>query len=332
MTLGTCRPLPVAAVLAVVCSICLGETKDVDYPHLAIAAGGLKLTVYLPDAEKGFYRGPRFDWSGQLGQIEYQGHTFCGPFRTPHDPVNHECTRGPAEEFGMDHPPGYDEAAVGGTYIKVGVGLLRKESAAKYAFYKPNQIAQPGQWEVTHGEDWVEFVQELRCNAYACRYTKRIALEKTAAAFTIAHTLANTGTKPFGGGHTHYCHNFFILDGQPIGPDYKLAFGFDCAVAQKNGAARVETKDRQFALLDPIPPKGTLWVLLKGWAGTQEEHRMVIENAKAGAGVRITGDRPALKYVVYAERTAVCPEAFIQLDVSPGQEQTWRNRYEFFLP
>jgi hypothetical protein len=34
-----------------------------------LKTNGLKMTVYLPDAEKGFYRGTRFDWSGVIGPV-----------------------------------------------------------------------------------------------------------------------------------------------------------------------------------------------------------------------------------------------------------------------
>lgn len=307
-----------------------GEPQDMAYPQLSLSGGGLRLTVYLPDAVKGYYRAARFDWSGQIGQIEYQGHTFCGPFRTtPHDPVNHENTQGPVEEFGMEQPLGYDAAPTSGVFIKIGVGLLKKDAEAKYCFWKPYPVVQPGAWKITHGEDWVEFAQDLQHDGYGYRYTKRIAIEPGAPAFTVAHTLRNTGAKLLGS--NHYCHNFSIIDGAPIGPDYRLTFGFDCGIKKKDGPLKIAVKDRQLAFLEPIPEHGAVWVQLSGAAGTVEENRITVENTRTGAGVKISGDQPAIKYVVYAEKTAVCPEPFIQLELAPGEEKSWRNKYDFFL-
>jgi hypothetical protein len=36
--------------------------------------------VTLPDAQKGFYRGTRYDWSGIVTSLEWGGHVFFGPF------------------------------------------------------------------------------------------------------------------------------------------------------------------------------------------------------------------------------------------------------------
>ena len=55
-----------------------GQAPRPEFPQVVIANKLLKATVYLPDAEKGFYRGTRFDWSGMVAQAEYKGHTFFG--------------------------------------------------------------------------------------------------------------------------------------------------------------------------------------------------------------------------------------------------------------
>jgi len=57
----------------------------------------------------------------------------------------------------------------------------------------------------------------------------------------------------------------------------------------------------------------------------------VVENTKSGAGVKIVGDQPTLKYVLYAEKTAVCPEPFIAVELGPAEEKSWQTRYELFL-
>src|ERR1051326_1619195 len=113
-------------------------------PEAQITNGSLRVRIYLPDARSGFYRGTRFDWSGVIGGLEYAGHQYYEPWFQRTDPHVHDftyradeivagpCTAitGPAEEFVK--PLGFDQASTGGTFIKIGVGVLRKPDSSKY--------------------------------------------------------------------------------------------------------------------------------------------------------------------------------------------------------
>jgi hypothetical protein len=46
--------------------------------------------------------------------------------------------------------------------------------------------------------------------------------------------------------------------------------------------------------------------------------------------VRITGDRPLTRMIVWAIRPVRSPEPHIDLHVEPGAEFTWRITYEFY--
>src|SRR5262249_10929240 len=67
---------------------------DNGFPERSIANGVCKLTLLLPDAKQGYYRGTRFDWSGIIRRAEYNGHTFFGAWRDHHDPNNHDDVMG----------------------------------------------------------------------------------------------------------------------------------------------------------------------------------------------------------------------------------------------
>src|ERR1700733_11277862 len=112
-------------------------------PQWEISNTSLRVKLYLPDAANGFYRGTRFDWSGVVADLEYAGHSYYGPWFTQTDPkvsdfvyqaaeiVAGPCSAitGPVEEFGV---LGYDDAKPGGTFLKIGVGILRKPDDARY--------------------------------------------------------------------------------------------------------------------------------------------------------------------------------------------------------
>ena len=82
-------------------------------PQAEISNTLLHVKLYLPDAEHGFYRGTRFDWSGVVADLQYKGHSYYGPWFTATDPkipdfiyqgseiVAGPCSAitGPVEEF-----------------------------------------------------------------------------------------------------------------------------------------------------------------------------------------------------------------------------------------
>jgi len=45
-------------------------------PTAEISNGQLRAKLYLPDAQRGFYRSTRFDWSGVITSLECKRHQF----------------------------------------------------------------------------------------------------------------------------------------------------------------------------------------------------------------------------------------------------------------
>ena len=68
-----------------------------------------------------------------------------------------------------------------------------------------------------------------------------------------------------------------------------------------------------------------------GFAPTVADHEIRIENKKVGAGVRITGDRPMSRFGYWSIRTVLAPEPYIDINVEPGQEFTWKWTYDYFV-
>src|SRR4051812_9213761 len=86
------RRCPIHYLLAFLVGLLVsGPVRADDYPKTVLRNKSLSLTVYLPDAEKGYYRGSRFDWAGVVGNVESIGpHTIFGPWKDTHDPTNHD--------------------------------------------------------------------------------------------------------------------------------------------------------------------------------------------------------------------------------------------------
>ena len=143
-------------------------------------APGIEATVYLPDAKAGYYRGTRFDWSGAVARLRWNNHEYFGEWFARHDPVLHDGITGPVEEFlAGDSSVGYDEAKAGETFVRIGVGAVRKPQEPAYRRFATYEIVDPGTWKVARGKDRVTFIHELRdANGYGYVYTKVLRLSK----------------------------------------------------------------------------------------------------------------------------------------------------------
>ena len=68
-----------------------------------------------------------------------------------------------------------------------------------------------------------------------------------------------------------------------------------------------------------------------GFGPTTADHEIRIENKKARAGVRITGDRPMSRLGYWSIRTVMAVEPYIDISVEPGQQFTWKWTYDYFV-
>ena len=126
-----------------------GQLPAADPPQAEITNGQIRVKLYLPDVRNGYYRGTRFDWSGVIAGLEYKGHNYYGPWFNRVDSKVHDFSyegaeivaspgsgiTGPVEEFQTNRSAlGWDEAKAGGTFIKIGVGMLRKDEGSYDCF------------------------------------------------------------------------------------------------------------------------------------------------------------------------------------------------------
>lgn len=306
------------------------ERDDFPYPSRTIRNEKLSVVVYLPDAEAGFYRSTRFDWSGMIARVDYRGHRFFAPWKSPHNPLDSESVIGPAEEFGMQNPLGFAEAKPGETFIKIGIGHLVRGNDEPYGFWKDYRISKPVGWRIEKQDDSIEFRQLLQDDhGYGYEYRKRISLLREEPGFVIARRLRNTGNRPMQ--TNHYNHNFTMIDDEPIGPAYRLRFPFSPIISAKEPArlqGRVQCEGRQMMFTDRIEPEKPVWLLLEGHKGV-EDHVITIANVKSGGAVKIIGDYPMSRLAFYGASTAACPEPFTEFTLRQGEERTWQTRYVF---
>jgi hypothetical protein len=336
-----CLLFPALAVSAFV-FLMTGKLNSADPPHAEISNGLVRAQIFLPDQVHGYYRGTRFDWSGTIASLEFKGHRFFGPWFVRVDPSVRDiqydpavdgfiagtasANLGPVEEFSA--AIGYEEAALGGTFLKVGVGILRKPDEQKYAFANHYEIVNGGKWSYRKAADRVVFTHELAdSSGYGYIYTKTVSLTKDKAELVLEHSLRNTGRKLIE--TPVYDHNFIVLDGKTIGPDFTIKLPFEIKeVRDKQGFA--ETRGKEIVYLKELQKDERAMVPITGFGEDAGSYDIRVENRSLGAGLRIRGDRPLTRMMVWAIHPTCAPEPFIGLKAEPGAEFKWRLTYEFY--
>lgn len=299
-----------------------------DFPQAEISNGSIRAKLYLPDEERGYYRGARFDWSGVIASLEYQGHSFFGQWFEHYDPKLHDAITGPVEEFrSAVGPLGYNQAKPGGTFVKIGVGVLRKPNDSEYSFAYPYEIVKAGKWTVQRGRDRVTFTQKLTDDlGYDYVYRKTVRLAKDKPELILEHSLKNTGRRTIE--TSVYDHDFFVIDRQPTGPDFVVKFPFTPKANEDLKFAAIRGKDLVYT--QELKKGETAGAYLEGYGKEAGDNDIRVENRKTGAGVHEAGNRPVSKFYFWSIRTTVCPEAYIDIKVDPGRESTWRITYDFY--
>ena len=313
-----------------------------DSPSATLSNGQIEVKVYLPDVKRGFYRGTRFDWSGVIHSLQLKGHDYYGPWFTKTDPAIHDfiyqgddiiagpCSAitGPVDEFG---PLGWDNAQPGTTFIKIGVGALRKPSnATTYDNFHLYEIEDTGKWEFKRKPDSIEFKQTLKdpFSGYSYVYTKTVQLASGKPEMVLIHTLKNTGTRAI---HTSvYNHNFLVLDRQPPGPGVTISVPFQIHSPQPPDKDFAEIQGDKIVYLKTLKDQDRVSMTIEGFSDKTADHQIRIENRAVGAGMSIQADRPLFSESLWSIRSVLAMEPYIAISIEPGQEVSWKTTYQYF--
>ena len=307
------------------------QAARVKFPKTEIANSQIHARLYLPDVDKGYYRATRFDWSGVISSLKWNGHEYFGQWFDRYDPKIHDSITGPVEEFlTKDSGLGYAEASPGGTFVRIGVGSLRKPVEPAFQRFATYEIVDPGKWSVRNGPDWVEFEQVLTDpSGYAYVYRKRVSLTSGKPELILQHSLRNTGRKAIES--SVYDHNFFMLDGAPSSGDLTVTLPFEPRLTNEAGfGSMAAVQGKQIVYRKELARGEVVQSELQGFGTTARDYDIRVENRKTGAGVRQTSDRPISRFNFWSIRTTVCPEAYLDMKIQPGEEFTWRIAYEFY--
>lgn len=310
-------------------------------PSAEISNGQITAKVYLPDAAEGFYRGTRFDWSGVIHSLQYQGHDYYGPWFTKTDPnvrdfiyqdadiIAGPCSAitGPVDEFGQI---GWEEAKAGGTFIKIGVGVLRKPADGRYDAFHLYEIVDGGKRTVRKTRDTLVFTQQVKdpSSGYSYAYQKTVRLIPGKPQMVLEHRLKNTGRRAIS--TNTYNHNFLVLDGRPTGSGFVITLPFPVQTGRPLNRELAETRGNQIVYTKTLTGRDVVFTPVQGFGNTARDATLRIENSNLGAGMSISGDRPLLRQTLWSIRSVISMEPFVSLEIPPGKEFTWKSTYNYY--
>lgn len=312
------------------------------YPEAQIANGQIRARVYLPDAQRGFYRSTRFDWSGVIGSLEYQGHEYYNPWFAKVDPPVRDfiyqggaivvgaqsAMVGPAEEFRT--ALGYDTAQPGGTFVKIGVGALRKADESRYSAYANYQIVDSGKWSTQTRPDAVETLQELNdpASGYGYVYRKVVRLTPGRPELVLEHSLRNSGRLAIR--TRQYNHNFLVLDGAPTGPDFTITLPFEIKASPDTDPQLATIEGTRIVYRKKLENEDRIFFGIQGYGPDARDYDIRIENRSLGAGVRVTGDRPLASMSLWSIRSVISIEPDVDVNLDPGATMSWACTYAYY--
>ncbi len=270
----------------------------------------------MPDSEKGYYRGTRFDWAGVFECIEYRGCNYSEPWFEKYSPVAHDAVCGPAEEFS---PIGLDEVKVGDPFLKIGVGMLEKMEG-EYDRFKLHKIVDPGKRTLEVTENAItqgHFIDSVQ--GYAYEYFKTIEITGTDS-FRISHKLTNNGSKVLKG--DVYNHNFFTLGLLQTGASRQLDFPFKPEGdwrAEYSEVGFTETGIRFTRTLQKGESVYTGNLHGQGRGITGSPNAFVLMETQTGRGVSAKCAVPMTKAVFWSYHLIACIEPYIDFNIAPGE-------------
>ncbi len=268
------------------------------------------------------FEGCRFDNTGLIRQVWY---TAPGgqetPFLTEESLVPGFGTGGMglACEFGIENPPGYDDAEPGELFLKIGVGWLRRPDEYHYRFPRAYEIVDRGSLSTeirTVSENATEIQTRWDSGVhrgYGCVYTKTYRIEGNTVTTDCA--LSNTGDRALW--NYEYAHNFFSIGETPV----------------EEGAYHLTTDDPafdtrsrcEFIDYDHFPSYFSTYV----GRTCEKVRRWTLKRNADGLSVSETVDFTPVRVAVWSMPHVISCEVFHEFTLAPEERHTWQRVYTF---
>ncbi len=282
----------------------------------------MEIEIDLPEEN---YRFSRFDWSGKIINARYKGQLFAGSESLDRSKDSF-MGRGFYNEFGIQAPLGFKELPIGSWCHKIGVGLIRKETADYHFLSNYDLRAIPYQTDQNRHQLKLQCQSSL-VEGYAYILEKIIALKEDG--FNIHYLLENTGTKVI---HTtEYNHNFISFEKTAVNQDYILNFTFDLDPKDfdefVNPEKKLVVQQRQIRFTNE-PSEEFFISNISG--GRSVKAQWSLEHIALKLGLKETASFMTEAINLWGTKHVISPELFVSIDIAPGEQQRWTRSYDFY--
>jgi hypothetical protein len=308
-------------------------------PHKDITNGIVSAKVYLP-GDGAFYRGTRFDRTGVVAHATYKGTDYGQYWFSSYSPYVHDFAwqngqvtvspasgaAGPSEEFTAIN---YDEAGIGGKFLKIGVGILKRDTDA-YDFVHIYPVVNEGKRGSSVTKTSVRMTHDLsdKDTGYGYSYVKTVRLVPGKAQMQIEHVLKNTGKKDIV--TAVYCHNFLSL--APGNENLTLTAPFALQAGRPLQADAASVNGSTLKYLRAVKEGESVTSPFTGFGDKASDYDFKVVNTATGFGQRIRADQPLSRINFWSIRTTFSWEPYIAISLKPGQTKRWTYTYDYFGP
>lgn len=310
-----------------------------DMPSKTISNGIISAKVYLP-GKFGFYRATRFDHAGMITHLTYKGHDYGRYWFVKTSPnvrnftydadglVAHSnnIAAGPVEEFGEN---GFEAAGSGGRFLKIGVGILKRDNDTYNRFYT-YPILNEGKRTTSATKNRIRFTQDISGDpsGFGYSHTKTVTMVPGKPQMTIEVRLKNTGSKPID--TTVYNHHFTTLS--PGNEAIELVAPFKLTNARPMPADVIKFEGPRMTYLRAITGQEQVASDLTGFGASASDNDFRITNTKTGFGVRLRADLPVARLLWWSVPSTLSLEPYMAIKLAPGEEKRWTHTLDYYGP
>lgn len=90
-------------------------------------------------------------------------------------------------------------------------------------------------------------------------------------------------------------------------------------------------RENELRFIKALQPHEVVGFPLLGFGDDPSDYDIRIENKEAGAGVRITGNRPLTRLALWSIRSVLSMEPFVDVSTEPGGRSMWTYNYAHYV-
>lgn len=286
----------------------------------------LVVEIMDPRCQHRYNTGTRFTPVAAILRVKHRGLEYLyNPLQPGHPDKQVAGLMAEFDIYTPSGPPGFAEAKEGDSFLKVGVGFLRRTQSCKkgYKFWPTYPVTELAETRVNWGKDRAEFTQSISGeNGFGYYLQADVRLDHNV--INITWVLKNIGSRTIR--TIQYTHNCTRFGSKPVGDGYRIELPYMLSGNNIPGAINVEGRTlRVIRQLDnPLnispSPASDLF---------SDSNTITVKDDNTGGVLEYSINSVNTKLAVHMSADYICPEQFLDITLNPGESQKWVRKYLF---